>query len=1719
MKKRVSGTLMLILLSMFFIITCKKTQDAVTDFMINEVVINGNTVKITGKISSLSGTNNTEYGVCYATQSNPTLNDKVKMLGVPKVGSFTAEITGLTLNQTYYFKAFIKEGSSYLYDDVRSAFIAPMAPAVTTAAVTSISASGVSCGGNVTADGGATVIARGVCWSTSANPTVDLTTRTTDGTGTGEFTSAVTGLTQGTTYHVRAYATNSVGTSYGADITFSTGSAIVPPAVTTAAISNIGSSSATGGGNVTSDGGITVTARGVCWSISANPTITDSKSSDGSGTGPFTSSLTNLAPATTYHVRAYATNLAGTSYGEDVQFTTTLGISMPTVTTSEVTSITSSTASGGGNVTSDGGGSVSEKGVCWSTSSNPTTSDSKIQAGAGTGSFTSNLTGLTPGTTYHIRAYAINLAGTSYGEDVSFTTTTLLPAVTTTAVTGIFSTAATSGGNVTKEGETAVTARGVCWSTSQNPTTAGSKTIDGSGPGVFASTITGLAANTLYYVRAYATNTNGTSYGVQVSFTTISADPVVATLTTSAVSAITSNTATGGGNITNDGGAPVTARGICYSTNPDPTKDDSKTINGTGTGTFTSPFTGLSPNTLYYVRAYATNAAGTAYGNQVSFTTLPPDPVLPTLTTAVISGISYNSASSGGNISDDGGSAVTARGICWSTSENPTTADQKTINGTGTGTFTSSLTGLSAGTIYYVRAYATNSVGTAYGDQLSFTTSDPPAGMSTLTTSSIADITSSSATSGGNITSDGGGSITARGVCWSTLSGPTTADSKTIDGNGTGIYSSFLTSLNPGTLYYVRAYATNSAGTAYGNQVSFTTSSEIPSLTTVTVNTITHNSASSGGNITSNGGAAVTARGVCWSTSPGPTTANSKTNDGSGSGGFTSALTSLNASTTYYVRAYATNSEGTAYGNEVSFTTSAVPYVVPTLTTTAASGISTSGASTGGNISNDGGAAVTERGVCYSTSSNPTIADNKTSDGTGPGSFTSTLSGLSASTLYYVRAYATNAAGTGYGNQVSFTTSALIGYAIIITTSISGISTTGATSGGTITANADGNAVTVRGVCWSTTINPTTANSKTTDGSGSGAFTSTITGLTPCTTYHVRAYATNSAGTSYGADMPFTTGTVTPSASTTAISAITSTSASSGGNITGNCASAVTAQGVCWNTSPAPTISNSKTTNGAGGGSFTSSITGLTPCTTYYVRSYATNAAGTVYGNEISFTTSAVLPGLSTTTISGISSTGASSGGNITGDCTAGVTARGVVWSTSTNPTVDLATKTTNGTGGGAYTSTISGLTPCTVYYVRAYATNPAGTVYGNQLSFTTSTVLPTVTTTAISAITSSTASSGGSFTGNCSSAVTARGVCWSTSPAPTTANSKTSNGTGGGTYTSNLTGLNYATTYYVRAYATNAAGTAYGNEISFTTLPVVPSVSTTVISIFDNSMGYGGGNVISTGGAAVTAKGICWNTSGSPTIANSFTNDGSGTGSYSSSITGLSAGTTYYYRAYATNSAGTAYGTQYSITTPARVTDWDGNTYNTVSIYGQIWMQQSLRTTHYDDGTAIILNSDTAYQAVAYYHTYNNVSSNGTTYGFMYNGYSIGLAKDVCPSGWHVPTSTEWSTLASNLGGYSSAGAKMNDMSGLFNIKTGLWTLSYWNNSMTGHNNNSLFYARGGGYYFNTYADLKNSVIFWTNTSKRYVRLDYNSNAISGVGSALYGTDENAFYVRCKKD
>jgi len=804
-------------------------------------------------------------------------------------------------------------------NDPKSNSFKPTVPKLVTAPATAVTITTATLGGTSISDGGATISAKGVCWGITTNPTTS-NSKTSNGTGTANFVANLTGLTGSTKYYARAYATNSAGTAYGDNVSFTTLAAITAPVLTTTDASSIGLTSAYSGGNITSDGGASVTVRGVCWGSTASPTTSNSKTTDDLGVGTFTSKLTPLTAGTLYHARAYATNSIGTSYGNEITFTTLTTATTPTITTTTVTGIAMTTAVSGGSISFDGAANVTDRGVCWGTTANPTIAlATKTSDGNGTGTFVSNISGLTAGVLYHVRAFATNSVGTAYGADLTFTTNTTAstPTVITTAMSAVSLTTATSGGNVTSDGGATVSVRGVCWALTANPVATGSHTSDGNGTGIFSSNLTGLTLNTTYHVRAYATNSSGTAYGSDITFTTL-ATAGFATISTTAISLITSTSATSGGNITADGGATVTDRGICWSTSAAPTTalatKTTKVTDGTGTGSFTSNMTNLAGSTTYHVRSYATNSAGTAYGTEVTFNTSAP--VIPTITTTSISLNAGTTATSGGNITSDGGGAISVRGVCWGLSANPSITDSKTTDGSGSGIFVSNLIGLISGTNYHYRAYATNTIGTAYGQDLVFTA----ASLSTLTTTAITSVTQTTASGGGNITLDGGSPVTAYGICWSTTTNPTVAlATKTMDGTGTGIFSSNITGLTASTAYYVRAYATNAVGTAYGLNVTFTASAPVlPTLTTTDLSAVTVTTATSGGNITADGFATITAKGVVWGSVTGPTVAlGTKTVDATGgTGTFISNISGLAANNAYYVRAYATNSAGTAYGNE-----------------------------------------------------------------------------------------------------------------------------------------------------------------------------------------------------------------------------------------------------------------------------------------------------------------------------------------------------------------------------------------------------------------------------------------------------------------------------------------------------------------------------------------------------------------------------------------------------------------------------------------------------------------------------------------------------------------------------------------------------------------------------------------------------------------------------------
>lgn len=266
-----------------------------------------------------------------------------------------------------------------------------------------------------------------------------------------------------------------------------------------------------------------------------------------------------------------------------------------------------------------------------------------------------------------------------------------------------------------------------------------------------------------------------------------------------------------------------------------------------------------------------------------------------------------------------------------------------------------------------------------------------------VTTSSVSNITTDSATCSGTVISEGGDSVIARGICWSHTGVPTIDGQHSTEGSGTGTFTSTITGLTVNTSYCARAYATNSAGTVYGNVSCFTTACHNVPVTISGIDTIDV------GQSTTLTVTAVGGTYYLWSTYTADATEQSIT-------------VSPTTTTTYSVVAWDQhNCTGTA---------SKVVHVitVPTVTTAVISSIGNTTAVSGGNVTNDGGAPITARGVCWSTSHNPDLSNSHTSDSTGAGSFISDITGLTQDVIYYVRAYATNRIGTVYGNELSFRT-------------------------------------------------------------------------------------------------------------------------------------------------------------------------------------------------------------------------------------------------------------------------------------------------------------------------------------------------------------------------------------------------------------------------------------------------------------------------------------------------------------------------------------------------------------------------------------------------------------------------------------------------------------------------------------------------------------------------
>lgn len=997
---------------------------------------------------------------------------------------------------------------------------------------------------------------------------------------------------------------------------------------------------------------------------------------------------------------------------------------LPAVTTAEISEISYTIASSGGTITDDGGTSILSKGVCWSTSPDPVIS---VNSNRGSGEgviFKSALSGLTPDTKYYVRAYITNSVGTGYGEEISFTTLKLaVPDLTTSEISSITQTGAVSGGNVTNDNGSPVTERGICWSMLEHPTVLlSTKAKSGSGTGLFTCSIPGLSVSTKYYIRSYAVNSVGTSYGNEISFTT---NPALAPVVkTEAVTSITQTTAICGGSVISDGGVPITARGICWSTTSGPTiLLGTKILFGAGSTPFTVSITGLILGTVYYVRAYATNGVGTSYGSEVSFTSGPA--TIPEVRLTSWGSVTQSTAMINCNIPNDGGAAVTARGVCWNTSANSTVENSKITNGTGTGNYSCSLTGLAAGTKYYFRAYATNTAGTAYSFENSFTTNPPSIPL--LITTSVSGIAQTTAASGGNVTSDGASAINARGVCWSTSQHPVITDFVSYAVGETGEYISPMSGLLTNTTYYLRAFATNGIGTAYGNEFSFKTLKyELIFNPGITYGTVSDNDGNDYKTIVIGDQTwmAENLRTTRYQNGETVMTTNPVTLNISGESAPKYQWTYDGNENETYIRGRLYTWYAATDNRNICPTSWHVPKDAEWTTLVTYLG----GFPVAGSKMKEAGTTrwYLQDGVNDNQSGfTATPAGYRMSDGTFLGFsdggywWSSTEDGPAYALYRYlvggsiIAFKGSNYASEGYSVRCTKNTAPTV-----TTAEVSGITQTSAISGGIVVTDG-GIALPQRGVCWSKNPNPTIYDNITISGTGTGEFSCSVTGLAGGTLYYLRAFARTYLGEAYGNEMSFTTDPATlPLLATTAITGITQTFAISGGEITYDSGAPITARGICWNTSENPTILNMKTLEGTGTRTFSSSVSGLTAGTKYYVRAYATNIVGTAYGNEISFTTSPVLiPLVTTQGVYSVFQTTTQSTGYITGKGGGAITDCGVCWGSSPNPTTSNNKTSTDISSTNIY-STITGFNSNITYYVRAYATNSAGTGYGNEVSF-----------------------------------------------------------------------------------------------------------------------------------------------------------------------------------------------------------------------------------------------------------------------------------------------------------------------------------------------------------------------------------------------------------------
>ena len=932
---------------------------------------------------------------------------------------------------------------------------------------------------------------------------------------------------------------------------------------------------------------------------------------------------------------------------------------MPTVTTGGTSAITTTTATLAGTLPATGCTAVTAYGVEYSlTNGFPNGSGTPVPSTNLAGiNFSSDLTGLIPGTIYYYHAYATNAGGTAYGTQQSFTTVAA-PALSATTLASF--------GNVcinTTAGPNSFTITGAAL-TSANITVGAlagftySTTAGGTYTTTLSLTQPGGAYSQQVFVQFTPTLVQSYNGNIPVGGGGASSINVAAvgsgvnsvpTVTSGAASAITTNSATVAGTIPSNGCTAVTAYGIEYSLvngfpNGSGTPVPSTNLAGIN---FSSDLTGLTPNTIFYYHAYATNAGGTGYGAQQQFTTLSLTPVLSATALAAFGNVCINTTVGPNTFTIDG-SALNTTNI----NVGPLTGF--TFSTTAGGTYTASLSLAQPGGTFsqpifvrftptQVQSYNGN-IPVSGGGAAAINVAASGAGvntMATVTTGGASAVTGISATLAGTIPTIGCSAVTAYGIEYSLTNGfPNGSGTQVASTNLTGInFSSNVTGLVPATTYYYKAYATNNGGTAYGTQQSFTTAT--PVLTTTALGGF--------GN-------------VCLNTVAGPNSFTITGTNLSAANVTVAALAGFTYSTTAggtYTATLSLAQPGGAYSQQVyvQFTPTAVQSyngdivvggggaasvnravtgaginTAPSVTSGSASAVTQISATVSGTIPSTGCSLVSAYGIEFSTTNGfPNGTGTAVASGNLSGvNFSSALTGLTPSTTYYYHAYATNAGGTTYGAQGSFTT----GAPVLTATPLTGfgavcINTTAGPNSFTINSNA----------VTAANINVGPLNGYTFSTTAGGTYTASLSLVHPAGPFTQTIFVKFSplAVQAYNGNIPVSGGgaasinvAVTGSGSNTIATVVT-------GNSTVLNPNSVTLAGIISSIGCSPVTTTygieysgiSGLANGLGikvpstnltAGNFSSTIYGLVQGATYYYKAYAENNGGIAYGAERSFT-------------------------------------------------------------------------------------------------------------------------------------------------------------------------------------------------------------------------------------------------------------------------------------------------------------------------------------------------------------------------------------------------------------------------------------------------------------------------------------------------------------------